>query len=119
MHKDFYSIPGNINMVLNEEIRLKKRLEEEVKNVKYKSVKLSHKCLFGVTAQMSVMAYSCLNGMRYDGCLLTGVGAFALGTCVPSLIKKVRIADKEYQIYLANKNIEFLNKKKAKIKEYM
>lgn len=119
MHNDFYSKPKNVDMVLNEEIKFRKKLETEMKNIKYKPVKLSNKCLFGVAAQMSVMAYSCLNGMRYDGCLLTGVGAFALGTCVPSLIKKVRVADKEYQIYLANKNIEFLNKKKAKIKEYM
>ncbi len=119
MRNDFYSRPENINMILYEEIKLKKRLETEIQKVKYKPIKLSHQCIIGVGAQLSVMAYSCLNGVGYDGCLLSGAGAFALGVCIPSLVKKVRIADKEYQIYFVNKNIEFLNKKKAKIKEYM
>ncbi len=103
---------NNIDMLLKEERTLKEKYEQEKENVKLKPVKLSHQLIFGSLAQLSAFSYAHSNEFRYDGLILLSLGAYSLGLCIPSLIKKIRIADKDYQIYIINKNIEYLDKQK-------
>lgn len=104
---------NNIDMLLKEERTLKEKYEQEKEAIKLKPVKLSHQLIFGSLAQLSAMAYTNSNGIKFDGILLISLGSFSLGLCMPSLIKKIRIADKDYQIYMINKNIEYLGKQKV------
>ena len=106
---------NNIDMLLKEERTLKEKYEQEKETIKLKPVKLSHQLIFGSLAQLSAMAYANLNGIKFDGVILMSFGAYSLGICMPSLIKKIRIADKDYQIYMINKNIEFLEEQRIKV----
>lgn len=81
--------------------------------LKLKPVKLSHVCLAG--AACSFLAMGLADTQYLSGVLLSGLGGYVAGCAIPYIVRNVRIADLDYQIYMNNAIIADLEREKEKI----
>lgn len=85
--------------------------EDKLEQLKLSEVKPSHVYLCGTLG--CALAMASVGEPSLDLMILAGIGGCALGFAVPYIVKKVRIADMDYQIYINNKIVSDLKKEKA------
>lgn len=107
---------NDINFMIQTENGWKNRYQLQKNKIESHPVNFAHQMIIGTVFELSALAYTSSHGSRLDTALLASLGAFAIGTCVPIVIKKIRIADKDYQIHIINSILDDLDKKADKIK---
>ena len=83
--------------------------------LKFKPVKFSHVYICGIAG--SIAAISILGIPEFDLIMFASMGGFAIGSLLPYTIKKVRIAELDYQIFMNRNIINDLEKDKKVIKD--
>lgn len=106
---DLNKINQNIDVLLD----FNNKYESKKEKIKGTPVKLSRTCICGATS--SLIAMFSMDNHFLSGTLLASLGGYAIGCTIPYIIKKIRIADLDYQIYMNDKIINDLKNEKAKI----
>lgn len=105
----------DINCTLKEEYNWKERYESQKEKIKMHPIKQSHVLLCGGIMEMVALGSSIPSGNPAN-ILLNGTIGLFVGMSLPYVVKKVRIFDKDYQLYFVNSNIKDLTEKKNKLK---
>lgn len=86
--------------------------EEKKKEIKLKPVKLSHSLICGTAGCMAGM--NLINMPKFDSLLFTGLGGFLVGYTLPYIVKKIKILDIDYQIFINKSIVKNLEKERLK-----
>ncbi len=109
--KSLKKIDINIDGIL----KLNNSYEKKKEKIKLKPVNLGTVCMLGTVG--SFVAMGLIGSDSLIGLELSCFGGYAVGCCLPYLVKKIRLLDLDYQIYSNNKIIDDLEKEKVKIKQ--
>ena len=85
--------------------------EDKLAKLKLSEVKSSHVYLCGTLG--CALAMASVSEPSLDLMILAGMGGCALGFAIPYVVKKIRIADLDYQIYVNNSIVSDLEKEKS------
>ena len=102
-----------INQNIEAVLQFNSSYEEKKEQIKLKPVKIGYVYLFGTLG--SILAICSIEAKSLSELELASLGGYAIGCTIPYIIKKIRIADLDYQIYMNVKIINDLKNEKAKI----
>lgn len=85
-------------MLLDAENEWKEINEKKKESIKFKPVKTSHICICGSMAEFAAIAVMANNFFSFDAIVIGGFGSYGLGCLVPYMIKKIKIAELNFQI---------------------
>ena len=102
-----------INQNIEAFLQLNDKYEKKRKQIKLKPVKTSHMCLFGSVGCLAAMAT--VHSPFLSEFMLVGLGGYTIGWAIPYVVKRIKLADLDYQIYMNDKIINDLENEKAKI----
>lgn len=107
--REIRKIDQNIDALL----RFNKNYEDKKEQLKLKPVKIGYVCLFGTLG--SVLAMCNVGTRSLSGLELACFGGYAVGCFFPYTLKKIRIAELDFQIKSNNKIVDDLEKEKVKV----
>lgn len=82
-------------------------------DIKLNPVKFSHTLICGTMG--SIVSICMVKEPSLDLMIFSGIGGYVLGALVPYIVKKIRIADLDYQIFINKSIINDLNAEKTNI----
>lgn len=104
---------NRMNQNIEALLKLNDKYEKKKEQIKFKPVKISHMCLFGTVG--SLVAMASVHSSFLSGTMFAGLGGYTIGCTIPYIVKKIKVVDLDYQIYMNDKIINDLENEKVKI----
>ena len=98
----------NMNIVMEEE--LIDRYTNKRDQIKEKEIDFSHACICGFIG--SGLGMTIVNEPSFDLLMFASMGGYAVGLMIPYVIKKIKIGELNYQIYISKGILKDLEEEK-------
>lgn len=103
----------NANIKTTEELVMDYKSQRD--ELKLRPIKNSHVMLGVVTCATAGMIMAATHTLDYGNMVVFGIGGGVCGYFIPTMIRKVRIGELNYNIYINNLIIKDLNKEKNEL----